>query len=40
LKDFVKEERATLPQDTEIQNAVDEIADLIDSTIYKLKFLK
>jgi len=40
LKDFVKDERATLPQDTEIQNAVDEIADLINSTIYKLKFLK
>ena len=40
LKDFVKDERELLPQDSEIQNAVDEIADLIDSTIYKLKFLK
>ena len=40
LKDFVKDERELLPQDTEIQNAIDEIADLIDSTLYKLKFLK
>lgn len=40
LKDFVKDEREMLPQDSEIQNAIDEIADLIDSTIYKLKFLK
>lgn len=40
LKEFVKDGREVLPQDTEIQNAVDEIADLIDSTIYKLKFLK
>jgi len=40
LKDFVKDERELLPQDSEIQNAIDNIADLIDSTIYKLKFLK
>ena len=40
LKDFVKDEREALPQDSEIQNSIDEIADLIDSTIYKLKFLK
>jgi hypothetical protein len=40
LKDFVKDERELLPQDSEIQNAIDAIADLIDSTIYKLKFLK
>lgn len=40
LKDYVKEERQELPQDSEIQNSIDAIADLIDSTIYKLKFLK
>ncbi len=28
------------PQDTELQNIADEIAALIDSTIYKLRFLK
>ena len=40
LKDFVKENRQSLPQDSEIQNLVDEIAALINSTTYKLKFLK
>jgi hypothetical protein len=28
-----------LPQDSEIQNIIDEITELIDSTLYKLKFL-
>lgn len=40
LKEYVFEERKELPQDSEIQNSIDAIADLIDSTIYKLKFLK
>lgn len=40
LKDFVKEERGFLPQDSEIQNNIDEISTLINKTIYKLKFLK
>lgn len=40
LQKFVKEARQDLPQDTELQNIVDEIADLINSTNYKLKFLK
>ena len=40
LSDAVKEVRAKLPQDSELQNLVDEIADLIDSTIYKAKYLK
>ena len=40
LKDFVKDERKSLPQNTEIQNIVDEIAKLIDGTLYRLKFLK
>lgn len=39
LKNYVKEERKNLPQDSEIQNIVDEIADLINTTTYKLKFL-
>jgi hypothetical protein len=28
------------PEDTELQNITDEIAQLIDSTLYKLRFLK
>jgi hypothetical protein len=40
LKDFVAEARKELPQDSELQNLVDEIADLINSTLYKLRFLK
>ena len=40
LKDYVKEERDNLPKNSEIQNIVDEIAGLIDGTLYKLKFLK
>lgn len=40
LKDYVEENRGSLPQNSEIQNEVDAIAKLIDSTIYKLKFLK
>lgn len=39
LKEYVDEERKELPQRSEIQNIVDEIAQLIDSTIYKLAFL-
>lgn len=43
---YVKDEVSTLrrsekfPQDSELQNTVDEIAQLIDSTLYKLRFLK
>jgi len=40
LSDNVKTIRDKLPQDTELQNLIDEIADLIDSTLYKLRFLK
>ena len=36
---YVEDERKRLPQDSELQNIIDEIAQLIDSTIYKLKFL-
>jgi hypothetical protein len=40
LKNFVNEARIDLPQETQIQNIIDEIAQLIDSTLYKLRFLK
>jgi len=40
LQNFVKEARQDLPQDSELQNIIDEIAGLINSTAYKLKFLK
>lgn len=40
LQSFVAEARQDLPQDSELQNIIDEIADLINSTNYKLKFLK
>lgn len=40
LKDFVADTRRDVPQDSELQNIIDEIAALIDSTLYKLRFLK
>jgi hypothetical protein len=42
LKDevMVLRNEYNFPQDTELQNITDEIAQLIDSTIYKLRFLK
>ena len=36
LKGFVQEAREEIPQDSELQNIVDEIADLINSTVYLL----
>ena len=38
LKDYVMEERKELPQDQEIQNEVDNIANLINRTLYLLRF--
>lgn len=35
----LEEARGDMPEDTEIQNMIDEIASLIDSTVYKLRFL-
>lgn len=32
--------RKTLPQDTELQNIVDEVASMVEGVLYKLKFLK
>lgn len=40
IKAFVKDIRTELPQDTELCNIIDEIAGLIDSTLYKLKAFK
>ena len=40
LKNFVDAARKDLPQETQIQNIIDEIAQLIDSTLYKLRFLR
>ena len=40
LQGFVEEARKDLPQDSELQNQIDAIADLINSTTYKLKFLR
>ena len=39
MQGFVDEAREDLPKDSEIQNIIDEISQLIDSTLYKLKFL-
>ena len=40
IKDFVEAARKTLPDDTHLQNIIDEIVELLDSTIYKLVNLK
>ncbi len=40
LQNFVADARQDLPQDSEIQNLIDEVADLVNTTAYKLKFLK
>ena len=39
LAKFVETIRLQIPQDSYIQNQVDEVVDLIESTKYKLKFL-
>ena len=38
LKDYVMSERKEIPQDSEIQNEVDNIANLINQTLYLLRF--
>lgn len=40
IRSFVEEARKSLPQDTELQNLIDEIADLINTTLYQLKNLE
>jgi hypothetical protein len=36
LKDYVEKNRKAMPKESELQNIIDEIAALIDSTLYKL----
>jgi DNA-binding ferritin-like protein len=38
LKDYVAQNRKQLPQDSEIQNLVDEIASSINDTLFLLRF--
>jgi len=40
ISEFVRDYRVHLPQESQLQNLIDEIAALIDSTLYKLRFLK
>jgi hypothetical protein len=40
LQKFIDSIRVELPQDSDLNNIVDEISDLVNATIYKLKFLK
>jgi hypothetical protein len=39
LQKYVDQNRKHLPKDTELQNTIDEITDLIDSLLYKLQQL-
>lgn len=39
VSDYVQTARHTLPQDSELQNEIDTIQTLVNSTIYKLRFL-
>ncbi len=39
LKDYIKANRKAVADEPQIQNEIDEIASLVDSTLYKLKFL-
>lgn len=40
LSKYVDMSRKELPTDGELNNVVDEVAGLVNSTLYKLKFLK
>lgn len=40
IKEYVAQNRQNMPQESSIQNEIDTIANLIDTTIYKLRFLK
>lgn len=39
LGDYVTANRSSVGADSELQNLIDEVMDLINSTIYKLRFL-
>lgn len=40
LRGYVRETRKSLPQDSEIQNEIDNVANLLNKTCYKLGFLR
>lgn len=40
INDYIANARQELPQDSELQNIIDEIVQLVDSTLYQLRFLK
>jgi len=40
LRNYVRDYRQQMPQDNEIQNEIDNVANLLNTTVYKLKFLK
>lgn len=40
IQSFVEEARKSLPQDSELQNRIDDIAELINHTLYQLKDLE
>jgi len=40
LEDYVSKSREMIPQDSYLQNTVDEIISLLNATIYKLRYLK
>jgi len=40
MRDYVRQARGDLPQDSEIQNEVDEVAKLLNKTCYKLQRLR
>jgi hypothetical protein len=37
IQDYVVSQRKIIAQDSEIQNAVDSIMDLLNTTVYKLR---
>jgi len=39
VNEFTNQSRSLLPGDSELQNLIDEIQDLINNTLYKLKYL-
>lgn len=40
LQEYFADNRGVMPKASEIQNLLDSIGDRIDSTLYKLRFLK
>jgi hypothetical protein len=40
LRNYVRDYRQQMPQNSEIQNEIDNVANLLNATVYKLKFLK